>query len=168
MPLSCPANGLRTACVSWPDRLLLWAIRTWVIGLKGRFDVSETLREAFGRFGMAEATEPLDALMSIVACGAIRPLTIECVCATAISEDESRLLGAAALHQSKRGFEARFLLREMLDPAASCAAGEMLERLAAILSAGDAELSPWTLRTGRFVFASAPDTGEVPVRPTLH
>jgi hypothetical protein len=168
MPISCAVNELHVTRVSRTHRLLLWAMRSWVIGLKRRFDVLPTLREAFGRLGMPEAAEPLDALMSIVACGAIRPLTIECVCAAAISEDESRLLAVAALHQAKRGFEARFLLREMLDPAASCAAGEVLERLAAIFSAANAELTPRSLRTGRFAFAPAPESDEAPNRPTLH
>ncbi|MGE0260130.1 MAG: hypothetical protein AB7H71_05695 [Alphaproteobacteria bacterium] len=168
MALSAPATRLRTDQLSRPDRLLLWAIRAWVIGLKRRLDVAPPLAVAFHRAGVPEGGELIDALMSVVACGAVRTLAVECVCEAGVSEDESRLLAAAALHQQGRSFEARFLLREILTPAASSDAGQLLERLGAVLRTGDLALSTWTIGIERFVFGPAPDTDAKPMRPTLH
>jgi len=64
--------------------------------------------------------------------------------------------------------EARFLLREMLTPAASRDAGEILERLAAVLTAGNCRLSCWPIDAARFVFAPAPEGTPQPTRPTVH
>jgi hypothetical protein len=166
MSLSTPATGVGTGQLSRPDRLLLWAIRAWVIGLKRRLDVAPPLAVAFDRVGVPEGAEIVDALMSVVACGAVRVLAIECVCESRVSEDESRLLAAAGLYQQGRSLEARFLLREILTPAASSDAGQLLDRLASVLRAGDLALSTWTIGIERFVFGPAP--AEKPVRPTLH
>ena len=162
MPLSAPATGIRTSHLSRPDRLLLWAIRAWVIGVKRRLDVAAPLALAFDRVGVPEGAELVDALMSVVACGAARTLAVECVCETRVSEDESRLLAAAGLYQQGRSFEARFLLREILTPAASCDAGQLLERLGAVLTAGNLGLSTWTIDIERFVFGPAPKPAKSP------
>jgi len=168
MSLPTPGTRIRATSLSRSDRLVLWAIRAWVIGLKRRLDVVPPLRAVFAKSGIVEAAELLDALMCVVACGAVRTLAVECVCDPVISEDESRLLAAAALHQSGQSFEARFILREILTPAASCDAGEMLERLGAALTAGNHKLSRWTIDLERFVFGLAPETAEKPIRPVLH
>jgi len=168
MSLPAPGTCVPLTQLSQPDRLLLWAMRAWVIGLQRRIDVLPPLRMAFAEFGIADAAELLDALMSIAACGALRTLSIDCVCSPTASEDESRLLAAAALHQARQGFGARFLLREMLTPAASRDAGEILERLAAVLTAGNCRLSCWPIDAARFVFAPAPEGTPQPTRPTVH
>jgi hypothetical protein len=168
MSLSAPASRIRTSRLSRPDRLLLWAIRAWVIGLKRRLDVAPPLAVAFDRVGVPECAELVDALMSIVACGAVRTLAVECVCEAGVSADESRLLAAAGLYQQGRSFEARFLLREILTPEASCDAGQLLERLGAVLTAGNLGLSTWTIDIEQFVFGSAPKQAKEPVRPTIH
>lgn len=167
--MSLPAPGTRVSMshLCPADRLLLWAMRSWVIALKQRVDVAPALQAAFARFNIAECAEMFDALMSVVACGAVRTLAVECVCAGTISEDESRLLAAAALHQAGRGFEARFLLREMLNPASTCHAGDLLDRLGKALSVQRHVLSDWSMQPGRFVFASEPAPLRQPA-PTLH
>ena len=165
---SMPGTPVRTSSLSRTDRLVLWSIRAWVIGLKRRLDVVPPLREAFDRFGIADAAELVDGLMSVIACGAVRTLNVECVCSAAVSDDEGRLLAAAALHQGGRSFEARFLLRELLTPAASCDAGDILERLGAVLTAGDHRLSGWTIAGARFAFAPAPAAAARTPRPLLH
>lgn len=153
------------------DRLVVWAIRAWVIGLRRRIDAGEPIRAAFGKYGIPEAAYLIDGLMSVVACGASRTLAIECVCHDAISEDERVLLAAASLHQDGRGFEARFLLRTILSPTASGGAGEILDRLGVLLAGAGLRLYRWPPETERYVFGPAEDGSEPappPRRPTLH
>ena len=109
--MSMPARVF-TRQLPEPERVLLWAMRAWVIGLKRRFDVSEAIRSAFHTSRLPDATELIDALMSILACGATRTLVIECVCYPAVGDDEQRLLAAAALHQAGSGLRAVSDLKE--------------------------------------------------------
>ena len=151
------------------DRLVLWAIRAWVIGLKQRLDVTEPIRTAFGKFGIEEGADLTDALMSIVACGASRVLTVECICQAAVSDDEQRLLAAAALHQKGEGMEARFLLRTMLSPDASAHAGQILDRFGALLATAGLVLSSRPMTTERYILGPARnDEAPAARRPTLH
>jgi hypothetical protein len=168
MSFPAPGTPIRTSILSRTDRLLLWSIRAWVVGLNRRLDIVAPLREAFDQFGIAEAAELVDTLMCIVTCGAVRTPVIACVCDPSVSEDEGRLLAAAALHQAGHSFEARFLLREMLAPAASSDAGEILTRLGAVLTAGNHRLSSWAIDGARFVFVPATEAGVATSRPTLH
>ena len=153
-----------------PDRLVLWAIRAWVVGIKRRIDAGEPIRAAFDKYGIPEAAYLIDGLMSVVACGASRPLAVECVCHDAVSDDERCLLAAAALHQQGCGFEARFLLRTMLAPDASNGAAEILDRLGALLADAGLTLFRWPPRTERYVLGPAREGADdaAPRRPTLH
>jgi hypothetical protein len=167
--MSAPGRVVLVSQLPLPDRLVVWAIRAWVIGLKRRIDAVEPIREAFGRYGIPEAAYLIDGLMSVVACGASRPLAVECVCHDTISDDERCLLAAAALHQDGRGFEARFPLRTMLSPGASRGAGEILDRLGGLLASAGLTLFRWPPQTERYVLGPA-EGGDVPrpPRPTLH
>lgn len=144
----------KTSSLSRSDRLLLWAIRTWVIGLKQRTDATLPLDAAFAKYDVRDGACLIDALMSIVACGATRTLTVECVCCGELSGDESRLLNAAALYQSDRGLEAQFVLREFLAPTASRHAGQVLRQLSANMLDAAHKLSPWSFETERLAFAN--------------
>jgi hypothetical protein len=117
-----------------------------------------------------EAVYLIEALMSVVACGASRPLAVECVCHDTISDDEHCLLAAAALHQSRQGFEARFLLRTMLSPTASSGAAEILDRLGALLADAGLSLYRWPPKSERYVLGPASEAEDAPLRrpPTLH
>jgi hypothetical protein len=167
--LPAPEPAVLVSRLPLPERLVLWTIRVWVIGLKRRIDVTEPIRAAFGKQGVPEAACLIEGLMSVVACGACRPLTVECVCHDAISDDERRLLAAAALHQDGRGFEARFLLRTILSPGASRGAGEILDRLGRMLAGAGLRLLRPPPRTERYVLGPA-EAGDMsmPLRPTLH
>jgi hypothetical protein len=148
-----------------PERVLLWSMRACVIGLKQRIDVAEAIRSALHKSNLPDATELIEALMSVVTCGATRTLVIECVCERAVSDDEHHLLAAAALHQAGGGFEARFVLRSMLSPAASRDAGEILDRLGALFAVGAFRLSSRLLDTERSAFH---DSAAGSDRPTIH
>jgi hypothetical protein len=167
MSHSASVSLTRTVQLGRPDRLLLWAMRAWVIGMKRRVDAAEPIRMVFERFGIHDAAELVDALMSIVACGATRVLTIECVCHEAVSEDEQRLLVAASLHQSGNSFEASFMLRAILSATASRAAAELLDRLGGALRAGSLQLSSWTIETERLIFGAQPSL-DPNIHPTIH
>lgn len=170
MSLSVSIRPVLVSQLPLPDRLLIWAMRAWVVGLKRRIDAAEPIREAFTRYGIPEAACLIDGLMSVVACGASRTLAVECVCHEAISDDERTLLAAAALHQGGCGFEARFLLRTMLSPTASNGAGEILDRLGALLADSGLVLFRWPPQTERYVLGPAAEAERqrLPRRLTLH
>jgi hypothetical protein len=168
--LSAPGRPVLVSRLPLPDRLVVWAVRAWVIGLKRRIDAAEPIQAAFGKYGIPEASYLIDTLMSVVACGALRPLAVECVCHDTISDDERILLAAAALHQDGSGFEARFLLGTMLSPGASRGAGEILDRLGRLLAGAGLILFRWPPQTERYVLGPAPEAQHdtPPRRPTLH
>jgi hypothetical protein len=151
MRFAIPGRPILASQLPLPDRLLLWTVRAWVIGLKERRDTREPIQVAFGKFNIPEAADLLDTLMSVVACGAARPLIVECVCHEVVSEDEGHLLAAAALHQDGRGLEARFMLRTMLSPKASADAGQILDRLGAIFAVAGLKLFGCPAETERYV-----------------
>jgi hypothetical protein len=148
----------------YPERLLLWSLRAWVVGMRQRLDALVPIRSAFDQADAPAAAELVDALMSVIACGATRVLTVECVCHKGASEDESRLLVPATLHQAGRGREARFVLRDMLAPAASGDASELLDRIGSALATAGLRLSRIPGATQRFAFASETAV----LGPTLH
>jgi len=161
----CPTEG---PALPLADRLLLWAMRAWVIGLQRRLDVVEPTRSAFARYGVIDAVELVDGLMSVLACGAAQVLRVECVCHPRLSDDEARLLRAASLHQGNRGFEARFLLRAMLTAEASRDAGEILDRIGRVFAERGLHLSRCAADTERFVFGGDSEAMPHELRPTLH
>jgi hypothetical protein len=165
--VSAPGRPVLVSTLTLPDRLVLWAIRAWVVGIRRRIDAGEPIRAAFDKYGIPEAGCLIDGLMSVVACGACRPLAVECVCADAVSDDEHVLLAAAALHQDGRGFEARFLLRTILSPGASNGAAEILDRLGALLADAGMQLFRWPPQTERYVLGPASEDEGEPRRPTL-
>jgi len=170
LSLSTPGRPVPVSLLPLPDRLVVWAIRAWVIGLKRRIDAAEPIQAAFGKYGIPQAACLFEGLMSVVACGALRPLAVECVCHETISDDERILLAAAALHQDESGFEARFPLRTMLSPTASSGAAEILDRLGALLGSAGLTLFRWPPQTERYVLGPAPEAEREnpPRRPTLH
>ena len=168
--VSAPGRKILVSELKLPDRLVLWAIRAWVVGIKRCSDSDEPIQAAFGKYGIPEAAYLIDGLMSVVASGACRSLAVECVCHDAVSDDERCLLAAAALHQDGCGFEARFLLRTMLSPDASNGAAEILDRLGALLADAGLTLLRWRPRTERYVLGPAREReNEVALRrPTRH
>lgn len=108
------------------ERLLLWGIRAWVVGVRRRIDADAAIVRTFAASGVAPAAPLIDPLMSVIACGATRRLTVDCVCHPHVSADERQLVQAAALHQAGRGFEACLLLRDALTASAARDAGAFL------------------------------------------
>lgn len=122
-----------------PERLVVWAARTWVAALKWDRDAGPALRRTFaatcGDEVAAEAAEAVDRMMRWTGTGAQRPLGVNCACRPALSADELTLLAAVALHQEGRDAEAGRLMAHVLDlePCAAARASACAQGLAALL-----------------------------------
>lgn len=134
----------------FPERMLLWSFRVWVVGLQKRIPVDETLHAAFDRYGATGAVGLIDNFMAVVSHGAARPIAIDCPCRAEVSGDERLLLAAAALYQSGPSLEAPFILRSLLTPTASRLAADLLRALADVLTRAGLRLGPATLPAGRY------------------
>jgi hypothetical protein len=60
-----PGRPVLVSQLPLPDRLVVWAVRAWVIGLKRRIDSAEPIRAAFDRYGIREAACLIDALKNL-------------------------------------------------------------------------------------------------------
>ena len=98
------------------ERIVLWALRAWVVGQRKRMAVDALIAERLEWIGAENLAPLFDAFIGMVALGAVRPLAIHCVCHRGLSEDERALLDALALAQSGRSFETVLLLRCFLAP----------------------------------------------------
>src|SRR3546814_13998015 len=110
------ATGQRCADLPFPERLLLWAFRTWVVGLRRRIPVDEALHTAFGRIDAGTAVGLIDNFMAVVSHGAARVVNIDCPCRPEVSDDARRLLAALPPYQSGTRPAAPFLLPSQLPP----------------------------------------------------
>jgi len=117
------------------ERIVLWALRAWVIGQRKRMAVDAVITERLEWIG-AERLAPLfDGLMSATALGAVRPLTVQCVCQPGVSEDERALLDALALAQKGRSFETVLLPAMAAEVARlACLIGEGLSQAGRVLN----------------------------------
>jgi hypothetical protein len=122
-----------------PERLVIWAARTWVAALKWDRDAGPALRRTFAATcgdDVAEAAaEAVDRMMRWTGTGALRPLGVNCACRPAVSADEQALLAAVALLQEGRDVEARRLMTNILDlePCAAAKASASAQGLAVLL-----------------------------------
>src|ERR1700722_19838410 len=96
------------------ERIALWTMRAWVIGITQKIPVEEQIQDAFQRIGAPDATGQLYAFMWILSQGASRMLDVDCASSPRISADERALLYILALSHQDRTFEAMILLRSMV------------------------------------------------------
>lgn len=148
-PASYSPSG---AAMSRQERILLWTMRAWVIGITQKIPVEEQIQDAFNRIGAPDATGQLYAFMWILSQGASRMLNVDCVCQNSLSRDERTLLDIVALSQHKRTFEAMILLRLMVRRGRAVAAGESANKVAAALSEAGFVLPLHPLETTRYAF----------------
>jgi len=154
--------------LSRQERIALWTMRAWVIGITQKIPVEEQIQEAFQRIGAPNATGQLYALMWILSQGACRMLDIGCVCGTNISGDERTLLDILALSQHGRGFEAMILLRSMVKSTRALATANYANDFVRTLSAAGFHLPVRTLETSRYAFADQPFADIPAPAPTYH
>ncbi len=145
----------RLAALPRRERILLWTMRAWVMGITEKIPVEEQIHDAFSRVGAPDATGQLFGFMWILSHGASRRIDVDCVCGQRISADERRLLDILALCQENRTFEAVALLRTMVTTGpVAVAAAESAGRVAGALSAAGFLLPPHPLETTRYMFAA--------------
>ena len=149
------------------ERIALWTMRAWVIGITQKIPVEEQIQDAFGRIGAPNATGQLYAFMWILSRGAYRMLDVDCVCSTRISGDERALLDILALSQHGRGFEAMILLRSMVKNTRALATAECANDFVRTLTAAGFHLPVRTLETTQYAFA---DQGfaDLPAQPPTY
>ncbi len=133
-----------------PEKLIVWAMRVWVVGARERICVDEVLRGSFSRAGAPAALAVLDNMMAVIAGGAARTIDISCVCHERVSDDERRILDVIALFQAGDTLETPLMLRSMLTPAATTSAARLVSRLAGILSDAGLRLRPSSSQTRRY------------------
>jgi hypothetical protein len=150
------------------ERITLWTMRAWVIGITQRIPVEEQIQEAFQRIGAPDATGQLYAFMRILSQGACRMLDVDCVCSTNISDDERALLDILALSQHGRGFEAMILLRSMVKSTRALATADCVNDFVRALSAAGFHLPVRTLETSQYAFADQPFADVPAPAPTYH
>ena len=158
-----PIDGLQRS-----ERLLVSAMRVWVVGARERICVDEVLRGSFSRVGAPGALAVLDNMMAVIAGGAAPTLEISCVCGGQVSADERRLLDVIALFQAGDTLETPLLLRSFLTPAAAAAAAGLVERLAAILSDAGLRLPVRRPQTRRYALGAGPTGAGWAGAMTLH
>lgn len=136
--------------LSRQERILLWTMRAWVIGITQKIPVEEQIQDAFNRIGAPDATGQLYGFMWILSQGASRMLNVDCVCQSHISRDERILLDIMALSQHKRTFEAMLLLRSLVRRGSAVAAAESALKVTRSLSAAGFTLPVRSMETTRY------------------
>lgn len=81
------------------EQLLLWSIRTWVIGFMRKHDVNIALIRAFKRYNIPEACTALEHFMYCLSFGAKRTIDISCPLKSSLSPDELTLMNIFANYQ---------------------------------------------------------------------
>jgi hypothetical protein len=166
----CGANEtLEMRPLPFVDRVVLWTMRAWVIGITRKLPVDDQIQEAFTRLGAPDAAGQLCGFMWVLGHGACRTLAIDCVCKPGTSADERHLLDILALTQHGRTFEAMLLLRAMMRPGAANAGRDAALRVTASLTAAGHIMTPGSTGTTRHVLASDhPVTDATPAFRTIH
>jgi hypothetical protein len=137
------------------ERILLWTIRAWVIGITRKIPVEDQISEAFSRLGAPDATGQLYGFMWMLANGASRTIDIDCTCSRTVSADERCLLDILTFSQHRQSFEAMLALRGMMRPSVAISASESAVAVANALTAAGQHLTQRAPGTTRY--ALTPD-----------
>ncbi len=164
MPVPSSPTGLAT--LPFAERLMLWTMRAWVMGLNRSKPMAPQILAAFTKAGAPEAADDLHRFMLGFAQGAARQIAVDCICKQQISEDERRLLDILSCHQQDRALDALTLLRSMMHPRHAVAVSWDAGRLADRIKAAGYVLHP----RGPAVHMPMNGGGDAPVRlpRTLH
>lgn len=97
----CPKKvTLMTQDLKCCEQLLLWSIRTWVIGYRQKYNPKTELQRAYSRHKIPEAYAPLDHFMYCLSFGPKRTIDINCPLKGSITADEITLLNIFAAYQN--------------------------------------------------------------------
>ena len=160
-------SGMPLDAIGQREKVLLWTMRAWVIGITQKIPVEAQIEDVFHRIGAPEAIGQLYGFMWILSLGACRTLAVDCVCAKTVSDDERALLDIIAFYQQGRTFEAMILLRTMVQSGRALAVADCAQTISATLIAAGFVLPARAMGTSRHLFAAAqPDMPQS--RPTYH
>lgn len=106
------------AALPQAEGVLLWSMRTWVLGLCRDLEVAPRIRSAFAGLDAPEAADGLGGFMQALEHGNARTIAVDTMCTPRVSSDERVLLDVFAHVQAGRAAEAAFGLRGMIRPAA--------------------------------------------------
>lgn len=95
------------------EQLLLWSIRTWVMGAIRKVDSKHKLQHAYESYKIPEASTALDHFMYCLSFGAKRAIDIRCPLSGSISPDELTLMNFMAHCQQHNEILARCMLRDL-------------------------------------------------------
>ena len=96
------------------ERVLLVALRWWIESCRKGDDPIPRLYQELQTAGAPDAAFPIDAVMTVVARGVIRPIDIHCPRCPHLSVDEKHLLRAASFAQAGESQLAEKVLRTTL------------------------------------------------------
>ena len=139
------------------ERLVLWAVRTWVDGRRRDETADVPFAPAFIATGAADAAPLLHRLMVVMTCRARRPIRIAPPTLRQLMDDEMLILDAVALAQAGAPIDALLALRPILDDGGCRALRQLGPELGAALARGGLRLHRRLVRmTARRTTAALP------------
>ena len=87
-----------------PEKILLWAIREWVINIKIAKDPRPNLVYEFSKVLIQEAVMPLDKIMRLVSYNYDSPIDIRCHCSNLLGRTEIDILSLISIIQNKNKY----------------------------------------------------------------
>lgn len=83
-----------------PEKLLLWAVRTWAHTVKRHGRAGNALAVGLEPAGCLDLAEPIAEFLSISGTAAYRPLALHTPCCPCLGQDEQRLLALISAQQN--------------------------------------------------------------------
>ena len=96
-----------------PERILLWAIREWVINIKIAKDPRPKLIHGFSKVLIQESVMPFDKIMRLVSYQFNSPIDIRCHCSNLLGRTEIDILCLISVIQNKSEYNLDVIARKM-------------------------------------------------------
>ena len=95
------------------EKILIWAIREWVINIKVAKDPRPKLIDGFSKVLIQEAVMPLDKTMRLVSYHFNSPIDIRCHCSNLLGRTEIDILCLISIIQNKSKFNLEVIFQKM-------------------------------------------------------
>lgn len=99
------SNKISVPNLNDPEKILLWAIREWVINIKIAKDPRPKLIEGFSKVLIQESVMTLDKTMRLVSYHFISPIDIRCHCSNLIGKTEIEILSLISILQNNSSYD---------------------------------------------------------------
>ena len=107
------SNKITVQNLNDPEKILLWAIREWVINIKIAKDPRLKLIEGFSKVLIQEAVMPLDKVMRLVSYHFNSPIDIRCHCSDLLGRTEIDILCLISTIQNKSKFNLEVVFQKI-------------------------------------------------------